>query len=115
MRCGRAGLPPRRIRGGAGNFRMEHARYFEGVNVTIIQDRDEPGRRHAAQIHRMLLPLARSVRVVEAKVGNDVSDHLEAVTGLCKEELDPPIVDGRRDCPVSEKAATFRLDRPVVA
>lgn len=68
--------------GGAGKFKIDHAKQLAGADVVIVQDRDEPGRKHAAGVYRLLQPAAASVRIVEAKEGKDLTDHLEAGHGL---------------------------------
>ena len=64
--------------GGAGKWREEFAAYFEGADVVVVADRDEPGRQHAAAVRDSLAPVARSVRVVEAREGKDAADHVAA-------------------------------------
>ena len=49
-----------------------------GKDVVVVADRDEPGRKHAAQIVELLSGTARSVRLVEAAVGKDAADHIAA-------------------------------------
>jgi 5S rRNA maturation endonuclease (ribonuclease M5) len=64
--------------GGAGKWTAEHAQFLEGMDVTIVADRDEPGRAHATQVVETLRGLARSVYVVQAKAGKDAADHFAA-------------------------------------
>jgi hypothetical protein len=80
--------------GGAGKWRSEYAEVMRGALVTIVRDKDEPGRKHAEQVRTSLEGIARQVVVVEAKAGKDAADHLAAGHGL--DEF--VIVDG-----VSEK------------
>lgn len=70
---------------GAGKWKPEFARYFEGADVVIVADRDEPGYAHARQVRDSLAPVARQVRVTEAIEGKDAADHLAACHSL--EEL----------------------------
>lgn len=63
---------------GAGKWKPEYGEFLRGADVTIVQDRDEPGRQHVAAVAASLAPLAASVRIVEAAVGKDASDHLTA-------------------------------------
>jgi len=63
---------------GAGKWRDEYSEYLRGADVIVIADADEPGRAHAQTVARSLAGVARSVRVVEAAVGKDASDHLAA-------------------------------------
>jgi 5S rRNA maturation endonuclease (ribonuclease M5) len=64
--------------GGAGKWTAEHARHLEGMDVTIVADRDEPGQAHARQVVETLRGVARSVYVVQAKAGKDAADHFAA-------------------------------------
>lgn len=67
--------------GGAGKWRPEYAAFFQGATVIIVQDRDEPGRKHAREVAKALGGVAASVRIVEPVVEAekaDASDHLAA-------------------------------------
>jgi hypothetical protein len=64
--------------GGAGKWTAEHAQFLEGMDVTIVADRDEPGQRHALHVVETLRRLARSVYVVQALTGKDAADHFAA-------------------------------------
>lgn len=73
---------------GAGKFRQELVQWFEGRHVAVVQDNDEPGRRHAQQVAELLTPVADSVKVLEfPETGEhgDVSDWLDL--GHTVEEL----------------------------
>ena len=50
--------------GGAGKWRPEFADYFQGKDVAIFPDNDEPGRKHAEAIAASLQGKARSLKVV---------------------------------------------------
>jgi hypothetical protein len=64
---------------GAGRWTAEHAVFFEGADVTVVADRDEPGENHAKAVVETLRAVgARSVYVVQALAGKDASDHFEA-------------------------------------
>jgi hypothetical protein len=54
----------------------QHARWLVGADVMIVADRDQVGRAHADHVVRTLLPVARSVEVLQAAHGKDVSDHI---------------------------------------
>lgn len=64
--------------GGAGKWTAEHAAFLKGADVTIVADRDEPGRRHAEHVVSTLRGVARSVYVVQAAQGKDATDHFAA-------------------------------------
>jgi 5S rRNA maturation endonuclease (ribonuclease M5) len=73
---------------GAGKWRDEYTKHLRGASeVVVIQDRDEPGRKHAAAVAESVKRAGIPVRVVEAARGKDVSDHLNA--GLGYEDLVP--------------------------
>ncbi len=63
---------------GAGKAHLADWSPCRDKDVTIIADRDEPGGKHAAQVAELLSGVAKSVRIVEAKVGKDAADHLAA-------------------------------------
>ncbi|MDN4520319.1 toprim domain-containing protein [Mycolicibacterium austroafricanum] len=63
---------------GAGKADRADWSPLRGKHVTIVADRDEPGRKHAAQVADLLDGVAASVRIVEAAVGKDAADHLTA-------------------------------------
>ncbi|MFA1704694.1 AAA family ATPase, partial [Mycobacterium intracellulare] len=58
-----------------------------GRQVTVIADKDAAGRRHAEAVKAHLQPIARSVKIMEAAIGKDISDHLAA--GKTLDELVP--------------------------
>jgi hypothetical protein len=62
--------------GGAGKWRPEYNAVFRDADVTIVADRDDPGRAHARQVAAALADVARYVRTVEAADGKDAADHL---------------------------------------
>ena len=62
--------------GGAGKgWQPEYTQYFRGADVCVVADRDEAGRGYAEQIVEALMPVARSIEVIQAKHGKDASDH----------------------------------------
>jgi hypothetical protein len=76
---------------GAGKWRDTYAKWFEGADVIVVADRDDPGRAHAVQVARSLAGVAAAVRIVEPAVDRphaDASDHLAA--GKTLDELVAP-------------------------
>ncbi len=74
--------------GGAGKWETRFADYLAGVEVVILPDNDESGRKHADQVARSLKGKAKSIKVVELPGlpdKGDVSDWL--AKGGTKEEL----------------------------
>jgi len=63
---------------GAGKAHLADWSPLQGKHAIIVADRDEPGRKHAAQVADLLDGVAASVRIVEAAVGKDAADHLTA-------------------------------------
>lgn len=72
---------------GAGKARLADWSVLAGLDVVVVADNDEPGRKHARDIVGLLDGKARSVRVVQAAVGKDVADHIAA--GYALHELVP--------------------------
>ncbi|MFF2215031.1 toprim domain-containing protein [Streptomyces antibioticus] len=64
--------------GGAGKWTADHAQFLEGMDVTIVADRDEPGEKHARAVVDSLRGIARTVYVAQAKSGKDAADHFAA-------------------------------------
>lgn len=67
--------------GGAGKWRSEYSHYFEGRQVVIVPDNDEPGRRHAENIRQELEGIAAKIVLLilpDLPVKGDVSDWLAA-------------------------------------
>lgn len=88
IRLTQAGLFATCNNGGAGNFKPELALYFGGKRVAIFPDNDEPGRKHAKAVAAILVPVAKSIRIVEIPglpLKGDVSDFL--TTGGTLEQL----------------------------
>ena len=73
---------------GAGKWRPEFARWFEGATVIVLPDNDDPGRRHAEQVRDMLAGSAAKVVILELPGlpdKGDVSDWIAA--GGTKQDL----------------------------
>jgi 5S rRNA maturation endonuclease (ribonuclease M5) len=60
--------------GGAGKWREEYSDFLRGKRVAIISDADEPGRKHAQQVARLIHGKAASVRVLELPGAKDLSE-----------------------------------------
>lgn len=95
--------------GGAGKFRADFARHFTAADVVIVADKDEPGRKHAREVFKLLRPVARSIRVVEARQGKDAHDHFGHGGRL--EDFVPlyPAQDLRVSDPVAWKRRALRM------
>lgn len=79
---------------GAGKWKASYVKYFLGLRVVIVADRDanradgsSPGLEHAREIAESLEGIAESVRIVQARAGKDVTDHVNA--GYTLDELEP--------------------------
>lgn len=73
--------------GGAGKWDHAFSDYFHDADVVIIADRDKSGYGHARMVAASLHGKAKSVAVVEASAGKDVTEHVQA--GLPLDQLAP--------------------------
>lgn len=74
--------------GGAGKWRPEYTDVFRGAAVvTIVADRDDPGRAHARQVRDALLEVVEAVYIAEPTAGKDATDHVEAGRSLADLEV----------------------------
>lgn len=66
--------------GGAGRnkFLARYVKWFQNFHVVIVMDDDGPGKQYAEEIADALDGVARSVKIVKAKKGKDVTDHINA-------------------------------------
>lgn len=93
---------------GAGKWRAEYAEHLRGADVVIVRDKDEVGTKHAREVFASLRPLAKSLRVVEAREGKDAADHL---TKYPVADFVPvyPVADLRQSDPVAWKRRALRM------
>lgn len=76
------------LSGVGGGWREDYTSSLRGaVEVVVIADRDEPGRKHASAIAASLERAGIPVRTLEPAKGKDISDHLAA--GLGYDDLVP--------------------------
>jgi hypothetical protein len=66
---------------------------LKGTHAVIIADKDDPGRKHAAEVAAILEPIAASVHIAEAAVGKDPADHIAAGNGLDELAAAPSLLD----------------------
>jgi len=59
---------------GAGKWRVEYSKYFQGKSVVIIPDQDTVGRTHANQIASSLLAIANEIKILNLPQGKDISE-----------------------------------------
>lgn len=64
--------------GGAGKWRDDYDQVLAGADVRIVQDRDEPGRKHGLAVAEGLRRVGCTVTICEALTGKDAADHLAA-------------------------------------
>jgi replicative DNA helicase len=67
--------------GGAEHFRPELAKWFDQRHVAIFPDNDDPGRKHAESVAKLLSGVAASVKIVEIPdlpVKGDITDYLRS-------------------------------------
>ena len=69
---------------GAGNWRDSYSKEMRGLNVLILPDYDEPGKRHAGLVSKAIAPFARTVRIIrlwefmpDLPHKGDITDFLE--------------------------------------
>lgn len=74
--------------GGAGQsesvWTAEFAEHFRGARVVVIPDNDEPGRKHAAHVLKVLTGVAKELKLLELPLkerGEDVADWFEKYGG----------------------------------
>jgi putative DNA primase/helicase len=63
--------------GGAGKWREEFSEVLRGKNIVIIQDADEPGRKHAQRVARSIWLRAASIKVLELPGAKDLTAWIE--------------------------------------
>jgi len=63
---------------GAGKAHLFDWTPLAGLDVIIVADKDEPGHKHAADVHSILSNIASKVTIVEAATGKDAADHIAA-------------------------------------
>ncbi len=74
--------------GGAGNFKPALVPWFADKHIAIFPDNDEPGRKHAEAVAKLLHPVAASIRIVEIpglELKGDIGDYLS--TGKTAEDV----------------------------
>lgn len=72
---------------GAANWEKCDPSPLEGARVIVVPDRDEAGRKYAADVVNTLQKIAGTVEIKIAKVGKDAADHIAAGYGL--DDLEP--------------------------
>jgi hypothetical protein len=88
---------------GAGKAHKADWTPLTGRHVVIVADKDQPGRRHAAQVATLCHDIAASVSIVEAAVGKDASDHIAA--GKTLGDFVPISIDDSADADTSDTGA----------
>lgn len=68
--------------GGALKWKDEYSDFLRAARVVIVWDRDEAGRKHVLAVAQSLERVGARVRFARARVGKDLSDHLDAGYGL---------------------------------
>ena len=72
---------------GAGKWHDHYAQSLIGKRVIIVADRDEQGYAHAERVKDSLDAAGITSKIVQAKEGKDISDHLDR--GHSLEDLEP--------------------------
>jgi hypothetical protein len=63
---------------GKSKWTPAHSEWLVGRDVMVVADRDETGWAHAESVINSLMGVARSIEIVRAVEGKDISDHLDA-------------------------------------
>jgi hypothetical protein len=95
--------------GGAGKWPKRGAEWLAGADVVIVRDKDEPGTKHAREVFAALKPVAKSLRVVEARAGKDAADHLAAKHTPAEFVPVYPVTDLRATDPIAWKRRVLRM------
>lgn len=104
--------------GGAGKFQELHAQQLVAADVVIVQDKDDAGRKHGSQVHRMLAGVTKSVRLFDVHQSlpekADLTDHLAAGFTLDDlVEVDPePLTTSGNGSTGSGASGNDRADPP---
>lgn len=94
---------------GALKWRDEYTSHFIGAKqVFIIQDNDDPGRRHAAKVAEQMKKIGVPVQTWKTKVGKDISEHFDA--GHKMEELVRPRIAPRRGIVTAKEMAETGME-----
>ena len=82
--------------GGAGKWRAKYAQYLKGRLVYVIPDQDEAGRKHADDVARSLVGVARSIMIVTLpEEVKDVAEFALANGQVFLEKLDALLEEAR--------------------
>lgn len=76
------------------------------LNVIVVADRDEAGRKHALQVAKLLADVASSVQIKQAAAGKDAADHVAAGLAL-HEFVDLPSKDAPAAITLEQAHAVF--------
>lgn len=68
--------------GGAGKWRPEYSRHLAGADVVVVWDRDQAGGSHALAVEASLRAVVASLKLVRAREGKDLTEHLDAGYGF---------------------------------
>lgn len=73
--------------GGTEDWKKDFAKEFSGINLVILRDNDEPGKRHAYKVAEDSLSIAKTVKIVNpSKLDKgDVTDYLTKEHGTVED------------------------------
>lgn len=92
--------------GGAGKWTDNLDGWFAGARVVILPDNDEPGRRHAQDIHRHLQDVAEQTRILNLPGLDDKGDVTDWLENHTVDELEQ-----HAHTPTHEPAGEFALSK----
>lgn len=95
--------------GGAANWSSDFAKYFDGKDVVIVVDNDEPGEKHALMVEIALKGHARTINVIKPskEPHGDITDWIQNEGGTLDKlrELEGVAVVKDRKLPSAAKVA----------
>jgi 5S rRNA maturation endonuclease (ribonuclease M5) len=74
----RAGATATTMPGGAGKWLPIHTEAVKGMTVDLIADNDEPGYKHAYDVHQKLTEAGCDVQIWTSPTGKDITDHMDS-------------------------------------
>ena len=97
---------------GAGGWNADLNQYFSGANVVVVPDNDVAGWSYATKIVESLLPVVKSIRVLDLKLSNSKEDAHEWVTKYEGDRQNLALM--ARACPVVTSLTDIRTPQRLI-